>query len=77
MIKKARRPLSDFKDAHGDWLEYSLWPHADYLTTCHQSGCSVKDISFRTTIYENVDGALSCQCARCGQPITDIVLIVG
>jgi hypothetical protein len=65
-------PLSAFQDATGQWLEYDLWPHADWIATCHGQGCPVAGVGFRTTVWENVDGIRRVVCGRCTHPITDL-----
>jgi hypothetical protein len=64
--------LSRFQDAHGQWLEYDLWPHAEYVTTCHGQGCPVAGVGFRTTVWENVDGQRRVVCGRCGGAVSDL-----
>lgn len=61
-------PLESFKDANGDWLDESEWPHQRLVFVCETEGCSVQRVYFETESAVNVDGIIRSTCGQCHRP---------
>jgi hypothetical protein len=64
------------KTASGEWPTTDEWPSITADVTCRTLGCPAEGVTFRVTLYENVEAPkYRSQCTSCNTPNDDIAVI--